>query len=213
MNFFQFKKAARITLGTLAAIVAIPASAQWYAAVGVGSSSITGMNGSGAVTATTNGTISGFSNETTWKLYGGYQFTPNWGLEAQYTDLGKRSGTLTLSGAVVGTAGLSASASEWGLAGTGTIPLSNNFYLMGKLGASRNRTDNVTATIGAVSLAGNAQNKTGLLAGLGIGYNINKNLGIRLEYEDFGKFSSNGGINGTSSIRADNWAISLKYAF
>ncbi len=45
-----------------------------------------------------------------------------------------------------------------------------------------------------------------------VGYNFNKNVGVRFEYENFGKFSSNGGVGG-SAIKGDNWGISLKYAF
>ena len=196
----------------LTAIISVPASAQWYAGAGVGSSNATGINGSGAVTATTNVTISGGTRETSWKLYGGYQFTPNWGVEAQYTDLGKRSPTLTISGPGGGSAGLSVSPSQWSIAGTGTMPLSNNFYLLGKLGVSRNEIDNVTATVGGVTITASGARKTDLLAGLGVGYNFNKNVGVRFEYENFGKFSSNTGVSG-SAIKGDNWGISLKYAF
>ena len=211
-KFNLIAKTSWIAAGVLTAIISVPASAQWYAGAGVGSGNATGFNGSEAVTATTNVTISGGTRATSWKLYGGYQFTPNWGVEAQYTDLGKRSATATFSGAVVGSAGLNASASQWGIAGTGTMPLSNNFYLLGKLGVSRNEIDNVTATFGGVTYSGSGTSKTDLLAGLGVGYNFNKNVGVRFEYENFGKFSSNGGVGG-SAIKGDNWGISLKYAF
>src|SRR5438128_2401629 len=39
-----------------------------------------------------NGTPAGLScdqKDTGWKLFGGYQFTPHWGAEAMYVDLGK----------------------------------------------------------------------------------------------------------------------------
>ena len=211
-KFNLVAKTSWIAAGVLTAIISVPASAQWYAGAGLGSRNFTGINGSGAVTATTNVTISGGTRATSWKLYGGYQFTPNWGVEAQYTDLGKRSATATFSGAVVGSAGLNASASQWGIAGTGTMPLSNNFYLLGKLGVSRNEIANVTATVGGVTITGSGTRKTDLLAGLGVGYNFNKNVGVRFEYENFGKFSSNTGVSG-SAVKGDNWGISLKYAF
>ena len=210
-NFVAKTKTSWIAAGVLTAIISVPASAQWYAGAGVGSSNVTGINGS-ETDGPNNFTLSGGTRATSWKLYGGYQFTPNWGVEAQYTDLGKRSATVTLSGAVVGSGGLNASASQWGIAGTGTLPLSNNFYLLGKLGVSRNKIDNVTATIGGVTVSGSGTGKTDLLAGLGVGYNFNKNVGVRFEYENFGKFSSNGGVGG-SAIKGDNWGISLKYAF
>ena len=92
------------------------------------------------------------------------------------------------------------------------MPLSNKFYLLGKLGVSRNEIDNVSATVGGVTITASGARKTDLLAGLGVGYNFNKNVGVRFEYENFGKFSSTGGVGG-SAIKGDNWGISLKYAF
>ena len=188
------------------------ASAQFYVGGGVGTSKSTGFNGTTAVTATTNATVTGDKNQTSWKLYGGYQFTPTWGLEAQYANLGNRSVPFTFSGAVVGTGTASARAQQFSLAATGTLPLSNNFYLMGKLGASRNSIGTISGSVGTVSFTSNGTNKTDLLAGVGVGYNFNKNWGARVEYENFGKFSSNGGVNG-NAIKADNWSISVKYAF
>ena len=188
------------------------ASAQLYVGGGVGTSKSTGLSGTTAVTATTNATFSGDKSQTSYKLYGGYQFTPTWGLEAQYSDLGNRSASFAFSGAVVGTGALSARAQQFSLAATGTLPISNNFYLMGKLGASRNSICTVSASAGGATITSNGSNKTDLLAGVGVGYNFNKNWGARVEYENFGKFSSNGGING-NAIKADNLSISVKYTF
>lgn len=210
-KFNLIAKMSWIAAGVLTAIISVPASAQWYAGAGVGSSNATGINGSER-DGLNNFTLSGGTRATSWKLYGGYQFTPNWGVEAQYTDLGKRSPRLTISGPGGGSAGLNASPSQWSIAGTGTMPLSNNFYLLGKLGVSRNKIDNATVTVGTFTESIRGTSKTDLLAGLGVGYNFNKNVGVRFEYENFGKFSSNGGVGG-SAIKGDNWGISLKYAF
>ena len=188
------------------------ASAQFYVGGGVGTSKSTGFSGTTAVTATTNVTVTGDNNKTSWKLYGGYQFTPTWGLEAQYSNLGNRSASFAFSGAVVGTGALSARAQQFSLAATGTLPLSNNFYLMGKLGASRNIIGSYNGTAGPANVSRGASTKTGLLAGLGVGYNITKNWGARIEYENFGKFASSNGTSG-SPVKADNWSISVKYSF
>ena len=208
-------KTSNLRLALLAlslATLSSAASAQLYVGGGVGTSKVTGLSGTTALTATTNGTFTGDKNQTSWKLYGGYQFTPTWGLEAQYANLGNRSVPFTFSGAVVGTGALSARAQQFSLAATGTLPISNNFYLMGKLGASRNSIGTVSASAGGATITSNGSNKTDLLAGVGVGYNFNKNWGARVEYENFGKFSSNGGING-NAIKADNLSISVKYAF
>jgi OOP family OmpA-OmpF porin len=166
---------------------ASPASAQWYVGAGVGA---------GQAKLSNNGTVQGNdSHETSGKIFGGYQFTPNWGIEGQYVYLGKYDVT---NGGGSG----SYKPESWGLAATGTIPLSNNFYLMGKLGAAFNRLRDSNFSGG---------NKTDLLAGVGAGYNFNANWGIRAEYENFGKITKNN--NNGGDIKGDNWTVSVKYSF
>jgi OmpA-OmpF porin, OOP family len=173
-----------------AAFAAMPASAQWYVGAGVGSSRISGLDGSA------NGfTVSGGDkNKSSVKVYGGYQLTPNWGLEAQYTDLGKRDVTITPIGSFSG------KASQYSLAVTGTVPLSQSFALIGKLGASQNKID-----------GSGSSNKSDVLVGVGVSYSINPKLAVRLEYEDFGKLGTNS-LTGRS-VRANNTSLNLQYAF
>ncbi len=122
------------------------------------------------------------THEDSWKLYGGYQFNPTWGAELGYNDLGSyRGGDIE----------------SWTLAGTGTLPLNAQWSLLAKLGAAFNRP----------TFAG-ASDHTGVLVGLGVGYSINRNLGLRLEYEDFGKLSDSG-----NDSRGRNLGLSLKYGF
>ena len=144
-------------------LIANPAWADAYLGVGAGS-------------ADTN------SHESAWKVYGGLQFTPSWGIELGYTDLGKYRG---------------ANIDTWSLAGTGTLALSQDWSLLGKLGAASNR-----------AKFASAGNHTDLLVGVGVAYAINKNLGVRLEYEDFGKLTDNG-----DGSRGSDVALSLKYNF
>lgn len=193
-------------------LLAAPAFAQFYVGGGVGAAKSSGLNGSG-VSLGVPFTVGGDTTKTSWKLYGGYQFTPNWGIEAQYSDLGKRSANINF-GAPINAGGTTSgsTASQWSLAGTGTLPINSNVYLMGKLGASRNKFDSYSLTVAGASATGAGSNKTDLLAGIGIGYDFTKNIGVRFEYENFGKFSSNGG-GGGGSIKADNWGASLKYSF
>ena len=177
------------------AFMATSAFAQGYIGFGLGSATIRGANStSGLVTVT-----GGDSSKGSAKIYGGFQFTPNWGLEAQYSDLGSRNYTVTTAGVVTGSG--NARSSQYSLAGTGTVPLGTNFALIGKLGVSANR-------------AGypGSNNKTSLMAGVGVSYSITPRLAVRLEYEDFGKFADNNGFGG-GSIRGTNTSLSLNYAF
>ena len=182
---------------------------QFYVGAGVGASKASGADGSTTIGGVAVSASGGNATKTSWKLYGGYQFTPNWGLETQYSELGDRTYTVS-AGAASGSTKLRAY--QWSLAGTGTLPLSDQFYLMAKLGATRNHVGGGNFTIGAVSVAVGGSDRTELLAGIGAGYNINKNVGVRVEYENFGKLSNNGGIN-NNSVKSDNWSVSLKYSF
>lgn len=148
-----------------AALLAGPASAQMYLGGGVGS-------------ARTD------TDETSWKLYGGYQFTPTWGAELGYTSLGHYLGS---------------SIDSWSLAGTGTVPISERWSLLGKLGAVENRPRFATAS-----------NHTDALIGVGVAYSMTKTLGLRLEYEDFGKLSNSSVVNNS---RGSNLGLSVKVAF
>lgn len=187
-----------------AAFVAMPASAQWYAGIGAGSSKTTGVDGPITGVGIPAGTrmTGGDSNEGMLKLYGGYQITPNWGIELQYSDLGKRdvvARTATGAPIVAGTF----KATQYSIAGTGTLPLGANFSLLGKLGISNNH--------GKISVLGQSDSgsKTSLMAGVGVAYNLTPALAVRLEYEDFGKMGD--GFGG--SIRTNSTSVSLKYAF
>ena len=97
------------------------------------------MNGANT-SGTFNGvayTTTGFGdNKTTFQVNGGYQFTENWGVELQYTDLGSRSGTITGLGTTVGTPSIRAY--QWGIAGTGTYYFTPEWFARGKLGVSSN---------------------------------------------------------------------------
>jgi OOP family OmpA-OmpF porin len=184
-----------------AAFVAMPASAQWYAGGGVGSSKLSGLDFTSPPIRITGAD----SSKASVKVYGGYQITPNWGVEAQYTDLGNRDFAIrNLAG--VQLASGSIKSSQYSIAGTGTLPLSSNFSLFGKLGVSSNQ--------GKVSTVGVSDrgNQTSPLIGVGVVYNFTPKLAVRLEYEDFGKISDDGGANG-GAVRANNFGLSLQYAF
>lgn len=154
-----------IAAALVGSLTAIPASAQFYV-------------GAGAGEAKTDG------NETSWKVYGGYQFTPYIGLEVGYNDLGRNQG---------------ADVETWTLALTGTMPMNESWSLLGEVGASQNRSHFL-----------DANSHTDLLLGLGVGYNFNKNTSVRLLYEEFGKLSDVGSVNNSNG---HNLGLSVKYAF
>jgi len=175
-----------------AAFVAAPAFAQGYIGLGFGSSSTNGINAGGV-----NG---GNTNKGMVKVYGGFQFTPNWGLEAQYSDLGNRDLT-NAANVRIG----DYKASQLSIAATGTLPLTSAFSLMGKLGISGN------SIRGSAGLG--TSNATSALIGVGVSYSFTPALSARLEYEDFGKLGNYNNVAGTGSVKGNAYSISLKYAF
>ena len=171
-----------------ATVIAAPAFAQGYVGVGFGSSSASGFD---------QGPIAGGNaSKASVKIYGGFQFTPNLGLEAQYSDFGKRD--ITNAGVGVG----SYKANQFSIAGTGTLPLNAGFSLLGKLGVSANTAKGSNALVGS-------NKATSLMFGLGAAYNLSPAMSVRAEYEDFGKI----GKAGNSDVRASGYSISLKYGF
>ena len=123
-------------------------------------------------------------NETSWKLYGGFQFNPTWGAELAYTDLGRYRGSDIQS---------------WSLAGTGTMPIADRWSVIGKLGGTSNRP----------KFAGGS-NHSDVLLGIGVAYSFSKEVSVRLEYEDFGKLSKST-VGGDSN--GSNLGLSVKYTY
>jgi len=144
-----------------------------------------GYIGLGAGESSTEVSGGGDKRDTAYKLFAGYDFQKNWGVEGGYADLGKPRYPQG-----------EGKESAWFLAGRGILPVSNQFNVFGKLGATRNKLD----------LNGD-KSRTDLLAGVGAEYNFNKQVGLRLEYEDFGKF----GDDSTGKPRANMWSLGLTF--
>ncbi len=175
--------------------------------IGEGHASIPSASGSGITVS------SGKSNDNGYKLYGGYQLTPNWGLEVGYDDLGNRySADATVNGAA-GT--VSGRIDNWYVAGTGTLPLGSGFSLLGKLGVVRNSVHFGSLCNGGLCTPSGSDNRTQPLIGVGAQYDFNRNWAARLEYEDYGKVSGDGywGSGSSGAIKANAWNLSVKYAF
>lgn len=181
--------------------IALPAAAQGYVGLGLGSSHIRGVDGPFISSFGTN-TVSGADGDkASWKIYGGYKITPNLAIEGQYADLGKRDlaftgGATTLRGDF--------KTSQYSLAVVGILPLANGFALFGKLGVSQNSAKATTPS------GNDSVKRTSEIYGLGVSYDITQHLVVRAEYEDFGKFGKGRG-NGT--IHGDKLSIGLHYAF
>jgi OOP family OmpA-OmpF porin len=153
-----------IAVALSAAFVAAPAAAQSYVGGGIGRSDTD-------------------TGENSWKVYGGYQFSPTWGVEGAYTDLGKYR---------------TEDVESWSLAGTATLPMGQRWHLLAKLGVARNNAD------------ASSDKKSSTLVGVGVGVAMSPTFGLRLEYEDYGKMGVTG--LGTEN-KASNVSLSAKFSF
>jgi OOP family OmpA-OmpF porin len=207
------------------ALIATSASAQSYGYGGIGfgqgHASIPSFLFSDTSVAPpiTGSFTEGKTRDTAYKLYLGYQYTPNWGIELGYNDLGKKysSHIVATDGITTATGDATFKLDNWYLAATGTLPLSNGFSLLGKLGAVRSTVKGGTITLtngittASASLGGDSHHSSALL-GVGVEYTFSKQLAARLEYEDYGKSSEDIG-GGVGAIKTNAWYLSLKGSF
>lgn len=171
-----------------------------YVALDVGRSKFSDACTTGALLTT--GTTSCTDTGTAVRIAGGYNFTPMWGVEVSYADLGKATsngivppGIPPISGFPY-TADFKATALQF--SGTGTFAINDAFSVLAKLGLVNSSTtlDLLVPGFGSVS-----ETATKTTVGFGIGgqYNFNKNIGIRVEYEDLGTFGDSN-TTGTSKV-------------
>lgn len=191
-----------------------------YAGLGAGAADTTGFDGTALGVD-----VVGDAYKASAKGLLGYQFTRIIGMEVQYAALGSRTVNGTF-GTLQGSA--STSESQYSFAFTGAIPIGDNFSLFGKFGDSRNHMNASNFCIGTPGVGSGGYctqyggNKNDILWGVGASYSFNPHFSIRLEYEDFGKFSASAGANGGTiatgganpgDIRANNWALDLIFTF
>jgi OOP family OmpA-OmpF porin len=137
---------------------------------------------------------------TGYKLYAGYNFLPNVGVEVGYANLGEAS----VSG---NGARASAEPKPAYLAATGTLPVSAEVSVFGKLGVAVTRTK-LSATLSGVKLS-QSENETTPYVGIGASYAFSKNVSVVAEYEYFGKVLK----DGSAYLKADLLSAGVRYSF
>lgn len=120
------------------------------------------------------------STDTGWKIFGGYQFTPNFEAEAFYADLGDTSANGTIQG-LPATANVEIDG--FGISAIGIFPIGDKFDVLGKLGFLRWDIKS-SATVGSNSASLEA-NGTDIMFGIGARYSFSERFAIRVEWERF----------------------------
>jgi OOP family OmpA-OmpF porin len=113
--------------------------------------------------------------DTAIKLFGGYQFNRTFAAELGYNMLGKASG-----------GGASVEATAWELSAVAGLPVANQFSVLGRLGLYHGEFK--PSGIPGVSTKSN----NGLTFGFGVQYDLNRNLGLRGEWQRFNNMGGGG---------------------
>ncbi|MGE5491905.1 MAG: outer membrane beta-barrel protein [Actinomycetota bacterium] len=149
------------------------------------------------------------TTDTAWKLFGGYNFNQYFAVEVGYADLGTPK--YKYSGA--GVAGqMKVEQNSAFAAAKATLPVGSQFNLFGKLGATSNHSKSTwTSNIGNGS---DSDNHIKAMFGVGAEFLPIKNVGIRVEYENYGRFGrevNNNRVGGRTDV--DMWSVGAVYKF
>lgn len=172
-------------------------SGQWYAGVGVGQSKAKDVCSF----------VSGVpcdDTDTATKIFGGYMFNQNLGVELAYADLGK---------ATLGITGLSAEwkGTSWDILAVGIIPINPQFSFLGKIGVANWNVDaNYDLSLLSMGTGSESASGSDITYALGVQYDFTNQLGLRGEWQHY---SNVGDDNTTGQTDVDVIGASLLYRF
>jgi OOP family OmpA-OmpF porin len=146
--------------------------------------------------AATYSNVSPFPNPTVIRIAGGYHFSPVLAVELGYS-------MFRDSDAVVAGFPATLSASSFQVAAVGSLPLSPQLELIGKLGLASNYEDYSDAS----GVTG-SWSQSDLLFGFGAQLHVNSQVALRALYEDYGKFD-----NFFPPMKATSFSLGMVYNF
>jgi OOP family OmpA-OmpF porin len=170
------KLAAASLLAIAGALAASQASAQPYLGGSIGQSDVDDEITTGLITS---GSVDG--KDTAFKIFGGYMFNRNFGVEGAYVDLGEVSYSGSFGGAPV--TGGKVEINGFNVSAVGAFPVNEQFSVFGKIGLFIWDAD-ASDTTGGVPFSASADG-TDLSFGVGVNYSFTRNLGVRAEWEMF----------------------------
>ena len=188
------KKLHLLCLASLAALGSTEALAQnaghFYGGAGIGQAQSkmddgrinAALIGAGA----TSTSITHDPHDASYKVFGGYQFNPYFGVEAGYFDLGEfgfKSTTTTPTGTLDGRIKLTGTNIDL----VGTLPVNDQLSLLGRVGVHNARARDTFTTTGGLSLSNpNPEvRETNYKAGFGFSYKFSQSMSLRGELERY----------------------------
>ena len=106
----------------------------------------------------------------------GYEFMPNWALEVSLADLGRVNASGSLAGG--GTVQTSAKLRSAGIGVAGSLPLSDSFALIGRLGVASNKTSVRGTAMGAS--VNDSERHTAAYVGMALNYALSQTSSVGL---------------------------------
>lgn len=140
-----------------------------------------------------------------YRYFGGYRFSRNWGVELGYSDLGRGNGGEPGAFALQKSA---AQTSAWTVAGTGSLPIGEAFSLQGRVGLSVASPDATAVAPGGATGSALPRYRPSVLWGLGGQYDLTGTVGLRVDYNNFGRLSDD-----PNGERSDLWSINAVVRF
>jgi OOP family OmpA-OmpF porin len=200
------------SLAAIASNCALADETGWYGGANIGRSSATidnaritsGLASSGLSTTS----IANRDRDTAYKIYGGYQFNKYIGLEGGYFDLGKFG--FTANTLPLGTLNGTTRMRGFNLDAVGTLPLSEKFSALGRIGINNAQTRDAFTGTGAVNVTNPNPTKrdTNYKLGVGLQYAFNDALAMRGEIE---RYRVNDAIGNKGHV--DVFSVGLVYSF
>jgi OOP family OmpA-OmpF porin len=187
-----------LSMAALSPLAAHAEGSNWYAVISVGQSTFDADKSDFDDAAANAGLVISSSklddSDTGYKIQAGYKFNENLAVEGGYVDLGRLSLSADLGpqGPIAsGHIGADLKAYGFNIDAVGILPLGAGFSVFAKAGAILARTESdisVTASGLGVSVSEDEDDSDTSLAptaGVGLAFDLNDTLSVRLEYERF----------------------------
>ncbi|HET7396683.1 MAG TPA: outer membrane beta-barrel protein [Gammaproteobacteria bacterium] len=179
---------------------------------GKSAQSIGSLIGAGNVTT---GSGSSFSNSTGYRLIGGYQINPTWGVEASYVDLGESDFSILQPGFLnAGNPDYTGGTRVWGwgVAGTGTLPLDDHWALFARLGAidAHVKLFYITNTNLGILTASNSSADWKATLGAGVNWSFTDDWSVHFGWDHYHKL---GNSHTTGEATVNLISVGIVYAF
>src|SRR5436190_19330674 len=160
----------------------------WYVGIGAGQTIYDVQDYSVAAPGTTQSTLNEGQNQTGYRFFAGYRFHRNVAIEGTLTDYGKFTATREIQAPSAATIVAQTRVRGASLELLGILPFGSAFSLIGRAGGMLATTNLEYKTEGAFTFPPGTKTSvrnTELVAkyGIGVGYAVTEQVGLRMEYE------------------------------